>query len=266
MFQVALPSQTSCASPALQLPRTISRATFTDISLDALAAAAAHLAPVPFGLIRHGLRAKGGSIQAGTADRRSRAEPSALERAKRKDLRDVGLLASKQALPLRTRTRQRRGKFTRARNRPRRALHQTANRSPSSHAALALPVLLITLPSPPSSAIIHAWMYIGRLDAALGSLLPLPPSFLPSLSSSFRGVSAADVIASTLRTPHLLHPPRHLLFSSSGGNIATLMSHAAHVKELRQTMIALGVYDPALWDALDLVWEVVLGGMGRCTV
>jgi hypothetical protein len=26
-------------------------------------------------------------------------------------------------------------------------------------------------------------------------------------------------------------------------------------------MVALGVYDPVLWGAIDLVWEVVLGAM-----
>ena len=75
-----------------------------------------------------------------------------------------------------------------------------------------------------------------------------------------------DILAHTLRTPAALHPLQHHLIAACGGNVAALMDHAAHVKELWQDMVALGVYDPALWDALDLAWEVVLGGMGRCAV
>ncbi|KAF8183021.1 hypothetical protein K438DRAFT_1975278 [Mycena galopus ATCC 62051] len=44
-------------------------------------------------------------------------------------------------------------------------------------------------------------------------------------------------------------------------DIATLLEHAAHLKELWQNTIVLGVYDAPLWDALDLVWEVLQGGV-----
>ncbi|KAJ7711673.1 hypothetical protein B0H16DRAFT_1627671, partial [Mycena metata] len=51
------------------------------------------------------------------------------------------------------------------------------------------------------------------------------------------------------------------LCAASSGNLSTLMTHAAHVRELWQDMVALGLYDPTLWDSLDLAWEVVLGAM-----
>jgi hypothetical protein len=58
---------------------------------------------------------------------------------------------------------------------------------------------------------------------------------------------------------------RHTLAShlcaSAGGNLSALMSHAGHVKELWQDMVARGMYDASLWDALDLAWEVVLGAL-----
>jgi hypothetical protein len=34
-----------------------------------------------------------------------------------------------------------------------------------------------------------------------------------------------------------------------------------HVKEVWQDMVALGLYDPQLWDAIDLAWEVILGAL-----
>ncbi|KAF7366845.1 hypothetical protein MSAN_00943000 [Mycena sanguinolenta] len=52
--------------------------------------------------------------------------------------------------------------------------------APDAHSTLTLLVLPINLPCSPAFAFLHAWMYTGRLDAALGSLIHLPPSFLAS--------------------------------------------------------------------------------------
>ncbi|KAG7445308.1 uncharacterized protein BT62DRAFT_189477 [Guyanagaster necrorhizus] len=35
----------------------------------------------------------------------------------------------------------------------------------------------------------------------------------------------------------------------------------AHVKELWQDMIALGIYRTNLWDAVDLAWRIVIGAL-----
>ncbi|KAJ7151310.1 hypothetical protein C8R43DRAFT_1004787, partial [Mycena crocata] len=47
------------------------------------------------------------------------------------------------------------------------------------------------------------------------------------------------------------------LCASAAGNLSALMAHAGDVKELWPDM----VYDAELWDALDLAWEVVFGGV-----
>ncbi|KAJ7079007.1 hypothetical protein C8R44DRAFT_824964 [Mycena epipterygia] len=39
------------------------------------------------------------------------------------------------------------------------------------------------------------------------------------------------------------------------------MGHAGHVKELWQDMVALGLSDAPLCNALDSEWEVVLGAL-----
>jgi hypothetical protein len=55
--------------------------------------------------------------------------------------------------------------------------------------------------------------------------------------------------------------PNSNLCSSAGSSLQILTTHAAHVKELWQDMVALGLYDPELWDTVDLAWEVVLGAL-----
>ncbi|KAJ7620142.1 hypothetical protein FB45DRAFT_1006795 [Roridomyces roridus] len=53
--------------PAIQLPRTLARPAFTDISREALAAASPDLDRVPAEFVRHGLLAKATQMQAGIA-------------------------------------------------------------------------------------------------------------------------------------------------------------------------------------------------------
>jgi hypothetical protein len=104
-------------------------------------------------------------------------------------------------------------------------------------------------------------MYTHRLDAALATLLPMPQAFLESLSHGGRGHTPASVLSRALDTPEVRHTLASHLCAAAGGNLSALMSHAGHVKELWQDMVALGMYDASLWDALDLAWEVVLGAL-----
>ncbi|KAJ7243620.1 hypothetical protein B0H12DRAFT_1003913, partial [Mycena haematopus] len=272
-------------NPALQLPRTLSRPAFTDISPDALAAAAPELATVPIEFIRHGLRAKAPAMQAGLAALAPSHLPKAIPRDRMPSSLTVPLRSSGAAVipsypthVLAIATSSKSAPSSDAAVFPVHAVVLAAHcaklpplppsRGPSASGAVTLPVLPFTLPSPPAFAILHTYMYTHRLDAALGALLPLPPAFLSSLasasspsSSSRSAHSAHDILRTTLANPTHLHPLATHLAASEGGNLAALMAHAAHVKELWQDMVALGVYDPALWDALDLAWEVVLGAM-----
>jgi hypothetical protein len=96
-------------------------------------------------------------------------------------------------------------------------------------------------------------MYHHRLDAVLKALIPLPAQFLHNLSH--------QTVQSTMSSPNMLHQLSSYLCSSSSSNIGALTTHAAHVKELWQDMVALGLHDPELWDAVDLAWEIVLGAL-----
>ncbi len=57
-------------------------------------------------------------------------------------------------------------------------------------------------------------------------------------------------------------PAQHVSVLGIGpGGLTALTGHAAHVKELWQDMVALGLHDPELWDTLDLAWEITLGAL-----
>ncbi|KAJ7711519.1 hypothetical protein B0H16DRAFT_1679053 [Mycena metata] len=125
-------------------------------------------------------------------------------------------------------------------------------------ASVTLPILPLSLPSPQAYSILHGFMYTHRLDAALGALLPFPPAFLETLAPS---PSSNAHLAAALASGSTRHQLGAHLCAASSGNLTTLMTHAAYVRELWQDMVALELYDPTLWDALDLAWEVVLGAM-----
>ncbi|KAJ7291486.1 hypothetical protein C8J57DRAFT_1705080 [Mycena rebaudengoi] len=262
----------STAPAAVQLPRTLARPTFQDVARDNIVAAAPDLANVPSEFIRHGLRAKAPQMLAGIAALAPSHLPSTLPKSHLPATLTIPLRAPSAPGP---------------QSYPTHALAITPHAKPShsdrdvpatifpvhavvlaAHCAALprlpparhpapstayLPVLPLALPSPQAFAILHAFMYTHRLDAALQSLLPLPPAFLA-------GLSHATVLAA-LATPAARHQLAVYLCGAAGNSLSALMAHAAHVKELWQDMVALGLHDPELWDALDLAWEVVLGAL-----
>lgn len=125
--------------------------------------------------------------------------------------------------------------------------------SPPSAGTLHVPVLPMTLPSPAAFKVLHAYLYNHSLEGVMKSLFPLPSGFVHGLSH--------HTVQSTLASGSSLHQLSSYLCSSSGSSLQVLTSHAAHVKELWQDMVALGLHDPELWDAVDLAWEVILGAL-----
>ncbi|KAF8134174.1 hypothetical protein K438DRAFT_1539197, partial [Mycena galopus ATCC 62051] len=261
-----------------QLPRILSRPTFTDISRDAIAAAAPELASVPVEFIRRGLGAKMPEMQAGIAALVPSHLPSSIPRSRLRQALTVPLCGPLHSTPgplsypthaLAIAPSSSSGEH----DAPHAifpvhavvlAVHcakipclPPSSRAPSISAAVTLPVFRLALPSPQAFSILHAFMYTRRLDTALGTLLPMPPAFLESLSASTLQTSES-VVAAALANPAVCHTLAAHLYSLSGSN---LIVHAVHVKELWQDMVALGMYDVALWSALDLAWEVVLGAM-----
>ncbi len=122
-----------------------------------------------------------------------------------------------------------------------------------SGGSIHVPVLPLNLPSPTAFKIIHTYLYNHSLEVFTKSLFPLPSSFVQSLSH--------HTVQSTLASGSSLHQLSTYLCSATGGSLQALTTHAAHVKEVWQDLVALGLHDPELWDTLDLAWEVVLGAL-----
>ena len=125
--------------------------------------------------------------------------------------------------------------------------------SPPSSSTLRAPVLPLALPSPAAFHVIHAYLYNHHLGGVLQALFPLPSGFVQSLSH--------NTVLSTLASGTTLHQLSSYLCSSAGSSLQILTTHAAHVKELWQDLVALGLCDSELWDTVDLAWEVVLGAL-----
>ncbi|KAJ7448292.1 hypothetical protein B0H11DRAFT_2247880 [Mycena galericulata] len=275
----------------MQLPRNLAKPPFTDISRDALAAAAPDLAAaaVPAEFIRHGLRAKAPQMQAGIAALAPSHLPQSLPRSHLPQALTIPLRASSSSSHPSYPTHALAVHATSSSKSSAPAPGESASLFPvhavvlaahcaklprlppaappsRSGSALTLPVLPLALPSPHAFAILHPWMYTHRLDAALGALLPLPPP--PSSTGSPPRTpppptlrTRTTLLLAALASPPTLHALAAHLCATAGANLSALLAHAGHVKELWQDLVALGVYDPALWDALDLAWEVVLGAL-----
>ena len=133
------------------------------------------------------------------------------------------------------------------------ALPRLPHSSSAPSSTLHLPVVPLALPSPAAFKVLHTYLYTHSLEAVLTSLFPLPSGFTQALSHY--------TVQSTLASGSLLHQLSTYLCSASGGSLTALTGHAAHVKELWQDMVALGLHDPELWDTLDLAWEITLGAL-----
>jgi len=276
MFQVATPVHafshhghghhlSPMTAPAVQLPRTLSRPHYSEVSRESITAVAPELANVPAEYIRRGLRARAPQMQAGLA---CLSLPVSIPKCH---------VPSSLSVPVRG---------TSVSSQPTYPTHLLAiahsKSSPNEHASLFpvhsviiasqcttlprlppssgpssgsvhLPVLPLTLPSPAAFKLLHTYLYDHSLEGLMRSLFPLPSPFVQSLSH--------HTIQSTLASGSSLHQLSSYLCSSTAGSLQALTTHAAHVKELWQDIVALGIHDPELWDALDLSWEVVLGAL-----
>ncbi|KAF5384075.1 hypothetical protein D9615_003424 [Tricholomella constricta] len=254
-------------SPAVQLPRTLARPPFVEVSRDAIIAASPELASVPVEYIRRGLRPRANEMLAGISALAPSHMPSSMPRSR---------LPSSLTIPLRTTS-------AAQPSYPTHILAVSSSKNPSdqammfpvhslvlaSHCAqlprlppshqqphsptVHLPVLPLSIPSPAAFAVLHSFMYHHRLEAVLKALFPMPSGFLQSVSH--------EAVLGALASGSTLHQLSSYLCASASGNLSTLTTHTAHVKELWQDMAALGLHDPELWDTLDLAWEVVLGAL-----
>ncbi|KAF7439797.1 hypothetical protein PC9H_000133 [Pleurotus ostreatus] len=267
--------QQPAVSSSVQLPRTLARPPFADISREALTAASPELANVPSEYIRRRLRDTAPQMMAGIASLAPSHLPSTLPRSH---------LPSSLSIPIRSQS-----SHSTQPSYPTHILAIAPSKPSSSHSAdaltivpthalvlasqcallprfpasssanpgspqIQLPVIPVSLPSPAAFQLLHPFLYTHNLGALLASLLPMPQGFVQA--PGFGG----DHVKHVLGSGQKLHELSVYLCQVSH-SLSALTSHAAHIKELWQDCVALGIYDVELWDAMDLAWEVVLGAM-----
>lgn len=100
-----------------------------------------------------------------------------------------------------------------------------------------LPVRPICLPSAQTYPQLSSFLYTKRTDALLASMMPcLPPQ---SLADQSEITAFATRLAGTY-------------------TIQALLQHAMTVHGLWGNVCALGIFDDALWETIDLAWQVLL--------
>ncbi len=144
-----------------------------------------------------------------------------------------------------------------------------APRSAGRRAALTLPIVPLTVPSPETYALLHAYLHTMRPDTLLASLLPSLVQSFPQLSSagSSGGPNKLHYVGqfSSEHLMRLAHALAGAAFQRGGAQnaLSGLMSHVKVINGLWQNVCALGVFDAELWGVMDLAWEVVLMAMNK---
>ncbi|KAI0363965.1 hypothetical protein BV20DRAFT_1039635 [Pilatotrama ljubarskyi] len=134
-------------------------------------------------------------------------------------------------------------------------------------ATLTLPVIPLTVPSPETFALLHAYLHTMRPDTLLASLLPGIASSIPQMSAASSSAGSGKLVYvsqfSSERLLRLAHALAGAAFQRGGpqGAMGGLMAHVKLINGLWQNVCALGVFDAELWGVMDLAWEVVLAAM-----
>jgi len=277
MFQVASPhpqhpghqqhSSVSLPTTTIQLPRTLSRPKFTDISRDALAAVSPDLADVPSEYIRRGLCQNPGPLLRGIS---AFALPPTLPRSQIPSVLEVSLSIPSDEVQYPSHILAiSSAKSSRSdpdyvyvfavhalvltANCARLPALPPSNPSPSESGHLTLPILPVTLPSPAAFHVILRYLYTHRFDGVMTALGFPASSFQPNLTHQH--------VLATLQSRDTVHSLAVLLCRHTSGNLVKLTALTAHVRDLWQDMVSLGIFDNELWDTLDLAWEVLLGAL-----
>jgi len=274
---ITTPTRSSFSSADVQLPRTLQRPSYSEVSRDQIAAVAPELVDIPTEYIRRSICAKTNQMLAGASALSKTHLPLTIPKS---HLRHNTPLT----IPIRSSPSQQSPTFpthflalstsSKTQNSisdqllliPTHSLVLAAHcaalprmppSSPQPHGnTVTIPILPLAVPSPQAFPTLHQYLYTHNVANLLYSLLPsLPSAFLSSISS--------DMIHSTLASGPKLHQlSAHCMANAQHGQpTQIIMGHAQHITALWRNAIALGVHDKDLWDAIDLAWEVVLGSL-----
>lgn len=274
---VTSPTRSNFSSADVQLPRTLQRPSYSEVSRDQIAAVALELIDVPAEYIRRSVFGRAPQMLAGISALSKSHLPLTISKSHLRHNAPltvpIRLSPSQQAptfpthfLALSTNSKSQTSISDQLPLIPTHSLVLAAYcaslpRMPPSNPqaygnTITIPILPLAVPSPQAFPTLHQFLYTHNLAGLLSSLLPsLPSTFLSTLSSS--------VIHSTLASGPKLHQlSAHCLSNSQHGYpTQILMGHAHHITALWRNAIALGVHDKDLWDVIDLAWEIVLGSL-----
>jgi len=274
---VTSPTRSSFSSANVQLPRTLQRPSYSEVSRDQIAAVAPELVDVPAEYIRRSICAKTPQMLAGISALSKSHLPLTIPKShlRHNTPLTVPIRSSPSQQPpsypshflaLSTSSKSQTSMSDQLPLIPTHSLVLAAYcaslpRMPPSNSqphgnTVTIPVLPLSVPSPQAFPTLHQFLYTHNVPGLLSSLLPsLPSAFLSTLSSSG--------IQSTLASGPKLHQlSAHCLSNSQHGQpTQILMAQAQHITALWRNAIALGVHDKDLWDAIDLAWEIVLGSL-----
>jgi hypothetical protein len=109
-----------------------------------------------------------------------------------------------------------------------------------------VPVFSICLPSPQSYSPLSRYLYTKHVDILFRTFLPCPPPPMFMDSRHRYLTQFATDLASTF-------------------TLQTLAKYAINLHGLWQNVCALGIFDDELWDAIDVMWKILLTSLAIAT-
>ncbi|KAK7683793.1 hypothetical protein QCA50_013169 [Cerrena zonata] len=223
---------------SLQLPRSLQRPTFSEVSRDFIVQLAPELQDVPLEYIRKHLAGQSNEMLAAL---NLLTLPSSLPRSHLTNTLDV---AVRPANPM-----------------------PSSNAFPTHVLAISSSRSSPSSPTTPTVASFAVQVAAGAAPATLlAALLPVLASSFPSASSIRSSSSSGSVYVSQFTAERLSRLANNLAASAyqqagAQGALPILMNYAKVVNAFWRNVCALGVFDAELWGVMDLAWEIILGAL-----
>ncbi|KAF8501853.1 hypothetical protein BU17DRAFT_58869 [Hysterangium stoloniferum] len=240
---MATPTASNGSQPSIQLPRQLRRATFREISPDALEAVDPELKGVALEYILQSLQLVGQQMLAVASTTTTVPPRDRLPRELEVIVNDFSASGPTHLLAIYSKT------APRVSIHPAHGLvfaahcaHLPPLPTPTSDSAKnTLPVVPLCLPNPASFPILMHYLYTKRPDHLFASLLPMAPG------SSIQGLSQlAHSFAATF-------------------TVQALLAHVSRVHGLWSNVAALGIFDEKLSRSIEMVWEVLVESLAIST-
>ncbi|KAF7969098.1 hypothetical protein HWV62_28356 [Athelia sp. TMB] len=128
------------------------------------------------------------------------------------------------------------------------ALPVSRPREPDSEGEMTVPVVPLCIPSPETFSPLSAYLYTKDAQHLLRALLPSGPATPPDILSLDADPDSPEFaqFSGKLRATY---------------TAPALLTHAMAINGLWRNVVALGIFDERLWEALDIAWAAVLDAL-----